>query len=160
MNANVKLYENLLDDDITKRLVVLCDIIEIYTELNDINKYMEIALTLLNNYSINMDSYYSNLIYYEIGVACIFVEKYDLAYNLLEETLEWSKENKAYRTMFNCIDNLFNKYNKLSMQEKLLKLKMSLLELLSNEDKKEYYKLVYKYIYIYIYFARMITKRS
>lgn len=152
LDLHQKLFNKTPNSETTKKLVIICNIIEVYKKLNDIksiNKYLKISQSYLNEYSINSDSYYSNLIFYNLGSAAMFVSNNELAINLLNETLNWSKENNSYNLMFNCINDLFTIYNNQNMKDKLFKLKTSLLELLSKDNKLKYHKLIYKYLYIF-----------
>ncbi|MDY5911483.1 MAG: hypothetical protein SPJ62_05630 [Inconstantimicrobium porci] len=159
----LQLYKDALDiqfellnmkcaEDPTRYLIILCNIIDVYIELNnkkEIKHYLDKAMNFLQSLSDKLDSSYAYSIYYNLGKANIYLENFDDAIITLSETLIEAKENNYYKSQYDSLNQLFSIYKKREDYEGLNNLKVHLIELLNKDNRPEYHTLIYKYINMY-----------
>ena len=152
LDIQCELLHSNFSKEYTKKLIVICNIIDIYKCLNNslqIKEYLNKAEEILKDSSVELNTNYSHSIYYHVGIDNLYIENNEDAINWLKKALTEAKEKKAYKVEFDSIDNLFSIYYNKNDFKTLEQLKVYLMELLTKSNKTEYHTLIYKYIHMY-----------
>lgn len=147
-----ELYNEKYCNDSTKYLTVLCNIIDTYVNMNEPDKlrvFLNEAMNILKQPSLEINNHYSFPIYHDIENAALHMKSYDDAIIVLTKKLKEARESKRFDLQFDSLNNLFLIYLHKKEYNKLEYLKPYLMDLLNNDNKKEYHTLIYKYISMY-----------
>lgn len=152
LDIQLNLLNSNCANDITKRLIILCNIIDIYKCIHNtpqVKQYLNIAANILKDSSVVLNSAYSHSIYYDMGINNLYIDNCNEATFWLKRSLSESKLKKAYKVEFDSLDKLFSIYKDQNDIKKLEEIKIDLTELISKDNRPEYHTLIYKFISMY-----------
>lgn len=143
-----KLVDNKTNMD--KFMMAITNLIESYIGINDMenaNKYLEIALNNLPDYLSN-NSEYAPEVCYELGNIFKNLSNLKEAEVYYLEALKFSKEEKSFTITEKVLSNLIDIYTTLDYTEKMDELEIEVF-ILSNSDGKLINNIIYKLINFY-----------
>ena len=130
------LFSLIENDHIEKKLIALCNILEIYTILNDtkyLKKYLAKSNLLVNEYDLLQNKKYDSQIYNYIGIGYHSIDDLDSAKEYFNKSVKAAATMKNASILLSSLDNLFDIYVKENNSNELDNLKTQLLELISLE---------------------------
>jgi HTH-type transcriptional regulator, quorum sensing regulator NprR len=147
-----KLFLLVDKDDLEKRLIVLCNMLEVYSVLNDKKNIIKLIATcndMLGSYDELKISTYTCQIYFEIGSACYKIGDLEESLKCYDKALYSARLFKNKSIISSTLDNMLAIYvnqNNLMEVDNLRNLVLEFLDtgLLGNED-----LVIYKLIKIY-----------
>lgn len=148
------LLGNLDPSDYEKKLVVLCNILEIYMLLNDsakLKEYLSYCFDLIEDYDMLPNKIYSADIYCDIALALKEINNLELSKVYFFKTLYESRKNQKISIVTSAFENLISIFIEQNDLKKLSELKNTLLEFISLEILPKNDMLILKLINYYNY---------
>lgn len=152
LQIHEQLLNNINEEDIEKKMIALCNILEIYIELNDtknIKKYIDRCSLLMNAYDKIRKRIYSPEIYNDIALGYKIIGTLDLAKSYFAKAITAGREYNNVDVILSSFNNLFSIYveenNTLGLEDlrnQLIELMM--LKLLTNNN-----TIILRFIYYY-----------
>lgn len=102
---------SLVNDNIEMKLVTLCNLIEIYIELNDsknLKKYIDKCIYLLKDYELTDNKNYSSEIYHDIGLGCYTINDFQLSKLYFNKSVIEAKKFKNTNVLLLAMDKLLD----------------------------------------------------
>lgn len=137
-NKAITLHQTLLDivdkNDTERLLIVLCNIIDVYTTLNDtmnLKIYLEKCFDVMNSYDSQTEKPYSPDIYSQIALALKKISSLKLSREYFKKALKASSEYIKSDILFSTFNNLIDICIDEQNNEELNNLKNELLEFIS-----------------------------
>ncbi|MFD3158723.1 helix-turn-helix domain-containing protein (plasmid) [Haloimpatiens sp. FM7330] len=139
-------------NDIEMSLVVLCNTIELYIEMNDsrnIKKYIDKSLPLLKEYKEMDEKKYCCEIYNDIGLGLYTIKNFKMSKQYFNEALNKAKKYKQISIINSSMENLLKIAVNDSNVDELDNLKNQLLEIISLKLLPENNTLIFQFIEYY-----------
>lgn len=134
----LEIHESLLplinEDELEKKLIVLCNITEIYTILNDTERaadYLNVLIQLSDKYSLMKYKIYSPDIYNEIGKGFRFIEDTNKAKEYFIKAFRAAQKYKNNDILLESFNNLFSIIKSENNTEQMDNLKLMFIEIMS-----------------------------
>lgn len=149
---NLSLLDSIPDKNIEFELVIYCNLLEIYINLNDtkaLRTYIDKCLTIIDLYCVVDETQNSSEIYNDIGLAAYKINNTDLAKEYFSKALLESKKNKNSDIIASSLENLLYIYISDNNEIGIDYLKTQLCEVLSSNVLNYYNTLALKFINYY-----------
>lgn len=125
---------SLIENDIEIYLVTLCNIIEIYIEMNDsknLKEYIDKSIFSLKQYKQLEGKKYSSEIYNDIALGCYTINKFEMSKIYYNEAVKEAKKYKKTDIISSAMEKLLNIAIKNNSNDEVYDLKNQLLEAMS-----------------------------
>ncbi len=124
----------LANSNIELQLVTLCNLIEIYIELNDssnLRKYLDRCIAHLIDYQLVNDKIYSSEIYNDIGLGYYTIHEFELSKLYFNKSVIEAKETKNANILLLALNKLLDIAICANNLDEVEELKMQTLEIVS-----------------------------
>lgn len=125
---------SLVNDNIELKLVTLCNLIEIYIELNDsknLKKYIDRCIYLLKDYESTDKKIYSSEIYNDLGLGCYTIDDFELSKLYFNKSMIEAKESKNANVLLFAMNKLLDMAICDNTLDEVDHLKIQILEIMS-----------------------------
>ncbi|WP_102399707.1 helix-turn-helix domain-containing protein [Haloimpatiens massiliensis] len=133
----LKMHKEILilsENDIEMYLVTLCNILEIYIEINDsknLKQYVDKCILNLKEYEKLQNKRYSSEIYNDIGLGCYTINKFQMSKPYFNESIKVAKKHKKPDIILSSMEKLLNIAANDKATDEVDNLKNQLVEIMS-----------------------------
>ena len=124
----------LSENDIEIHLITLCNIIEIYIEMNDsknLKEYIDKCILNLKQYDLLESKRYSSEIYNDIGLGCYAIDKFEMSKVYFNKAVKEAKRYHKIDVITSAIEKLLSIAVNDNATDEVNNLKSQLIELMS-----------------------------